>query len=148
VELDSLPLATCVAVVDRVTAELQAPEDPPLTLLQVAFTAEVGTVAQLVNDEAAACTLRFHVLLLEPPEVVQLTVAEELPETVPESGLIDVKVIVLGVALTVPRPVTAGIIALAVPTYRRCFCSADSSWTAPRQKQIARSADCEPVMPR
>jgi hypothetical protein len=143
-----LPVATCCPVVDSVTADLQAPEEPPLTLLQVTVTAEVGTVAQPVKDEDAACTLRFQVLLLEPLEVVQLTVDEELPETVPESGLVEVKLIVLGVALTLPRPVVAGITALAVRTKRRCFCSADSSWTAPRQKQMARSADCEPVMRR
>ena len=147
-EVDSLPVATCCPVVDKVTADLQAPEDPPLTVLQVTLTAEVGMVVQPVNDEAAACTLRFHVLLLEPLEVVQLTVDEALPETLPESGLVDVKLIVPGLALTVPRPVVAGMIAFAVLTIRRCFCSPDNSWRAPRQKQMARSADCEAVMPR
>ena len=143
-----MPVASSCPVVDSVTADLQAPEDPPITLLQVTFTAEVGTVAQPVKDADAACTLRFQVLLLDPLEVVQPTVDEALPETVPESGFVEVKLIVLGLAVTVPRPVVAGMIAFAVRTIRRCFCSADSSWTAPRHKQMARSADGEAVMPR
>jgi hypothetical protein len=54
--VDSLPVATCWAVVDTVIAGLQAPELPPVTLPHVAVTADVGTVPQLVNEAAAACT--------------------------------------------------------------------------------------------
>jgi hypothetical protein len=54
--VDSLPVATCWAVVDSVTAGLQEPELPPVTLPQVTVTAEVGTVPQPVNEVAVACT--------------------------------------------------------------------------------------------
>jgi hypothetical protein len=52
---DSLPVATCWAVVESAIAGLQVPEVPPVTLPHVTVTADVGTVAQPVNEAAAAC---------------------------------------------------------------------------------------------
>jgi hypothetical protein len=104
---DSLPLAICCAAVESAKPELpvQAPPLPPATPVHCAVTADVGTVAQLAKVAAAACTLRVQVLLLDPPDVVQLIVAAELPVTAPESGSVDVKLIVLGLAETAPKVV-------------------------------------------
>jgi hypothetical protein len=82
--VDSCPVATCCPLVDKV----------------LAVTAEVGTVAQLVKEPAPAWTFKFQVLPLEPPVVVQLTVDAELPETLPKSGSVAAKLIVLGAAET------------------------------------------------
>jgi hypothetical protein len=106
--LASVPLATCCGDVDSGTGlPTQAPLVPPggATPVQVAVTADVGTVAQLAKVAAAACTLRVQVLLLDPLDVVQLIVAAELPVTAPESGSVDVKLIVLGLAETAPKVV-------------------------------------------
>jgi hypothetical protein len=90
------------------TAEPQLPGLPSTTLVQVAVTADAGTVEQLANDEEAACTVKVQVAPGDPPDVVQLIVAAALPETAPESGSVAVKLIVLGVAETalivVPPP--------------------------------------------
>lgn len=86
----------------------QAPALPPVTLLHVAVTAETGTVEQFVNELVVACTCRFQVLVGKPAVVVQLTVEAELPETLPRSGSPAVKLIVVGLAETVPRIASAG----------------------------------------
>jgi hypothetical protein len=70
--------------------------------------ADLGTVPQLVKDAAAARTFKFQVLDAKPLLVVQLTVAEVFPATVPRSGSVAVKLIVPGVA------VTALIVVLAI----------------------------------
>ncbi|MGI8989688.1 MAG: hypothetical protein ACR2I2_08900 [Bryobacteraceae bacterium] len=101
----SAPLATCCPVVESVTAGPHAPAVPPVTLPHVTVTADVGTVAQLVNDVAAACTCKVQVLLLAPLDVVQLTVAAELPGTLPRLGSVAVKLIVLGLAEMAPSDV-------------------------------------------
>jgi len=96
----SFPLAICWAEVDNGTEPPQVPPLPPLTPVQAAVTADVGTVAQPVKDVPDACTLKFQVLPLDPPEVIQLIVAAELPDTTPKSGSVDVKLIVPGFAET------------------------------------------------
>ena len=107
--LASFPLATCCAEVDNPTDEPHVPPLPPVTLLHVTWTADVGTVEQLVKDAAEACTLKFQVLPPDPPDVIQLIVAPELPDTAAESGSMAVKLIVLGLAETalmvVPPPI-------------------------------------------
>lgn len=108
--LASFPVATCWPVVDRVIAGLQAPELPPVTLLHVAVAADTGTVEQFVNEAAAVCTCKVQVLLVEPLLLLQLTVEGEFPETLPEFGFPAVKLIVAGLAETVPRAVAAGMI--------------------------------------
>ena len=106
--LASLPLATCWAEVDNGTEPPQVPPLPPLTPVQAAVTADVGTVAQPAKDVPDACTLKLQVLPPDPPDVIQLIVAAELPDTAPKSGSVAVKLIVLGVAETalivVPPP--------------------------------------------
>ena len=104
----SLPLATCCAEVDKGIDPPHTGELPPVMLLQVTVTADVGTVAQLANDAAEACTFRVHVLPAAPPDVVQLTVAADDPATLPKSGSVAVKLIVLGLAETAPRVVAIG----------------------------------------
>jgi hypothetical protein len=76
----------------------QVPLLPPMTPVQVTFTADVGTVGQLVNEAALACTASAQVLFLLPLEVIQLIVAAELPATEPRSGSVAVKLMVLGLA--------------------------------------------------
>lgn len=128
---DSLPVATCCEAVDKVMAGLQAPAVPPVTLVQVTVTAEVGTVAQLVNAAAPAFTFKFQVLPLEPPVVVQLTVDAELPETLPRSGSVAVKLIVPGAAETGVRLV-AGPAGNPPPFTARAttrdFCGPGTTW--------------------
>ena len=94
----SLPLATCCADVDKGTDAPHAPPLPPVTPVHFAVTADVGTVAQLVKFAVVAFTLRFQVLPLDPPDVVQLMVAAELPASDPRSGSVAAKLIVLGLA--------------------------------------------------
>jgi len=129
--LASCPVATCCAAVDKVMAGLQDPELPPVTLLQVAVTAEVGTVAQLVNEAAPAFTFKFQVLPLEPPVVVQLTVDAEFPEKLPRSGSVAVKLIVPGAAETGVRLV-AGPACNPPPFTARAttrdFCGPGTTW--------------------
>lgn len=120
---DSLPLATCTAVVESAKAVAQAPELPPVTLLHDTVTADVGTVAQLVKEVAAACTFRFQVEEVDPLVVFQLTTEAEFPATLPRSGSVEVKLIVLGVAVTVPRLAANGI-TVSELTIRRDFCCA------------------------
>lgn len=126
---DSLPLATCCPAPDKVMAPPQLPALPPVTLLQVTLTADLGTVAQFVKDAAAACTFKFQVLPAAPPDVVQLTVAAELPDTVPKSGSVAVKLIVPGLAVTALIVVAIGKILFAGTT-TCAFCWADSVWIA------------------
>jgi hypothetical protein len=61
VALSSLPLATCWATVDNGNAALQLPDLPSVTPVQVAVTADAGTVEQLANDEEVACTVKVQV---------------------------------------------------------------------------------------
>lgn len=138
---DSLPVATCCEAVDKVMAGLQAPAVPPVTLVQVTVTAEVGTVAQLVNEAVAACTFKFQVVAAEPPVVVQLTVDAELPEKLPRSGSVAVKLIVPGAAETGVRLV-AGPACNPPPFTARAttrdFCGPGTTWAelmpTPRHK--------------
>jgi hypothetical protein len=104
-----MPLAICCPVVDNVIAEPQTPELPPVTLLQLAVTAELGTVLQPLKFADPDLTFKVHVLELDPLEVVQLTVDVALPGTLPRSGSVEVKLIVLGVAVTVPRLTASGV---------------------------------------
>ena len=124
---------------ESVIAGLQAPELPPVTLLQVTVTAEAGTVAQPVNDAAAACTLRFHVLLVDPPEVVQLMVEEALPETLPRSGSVAVKLIVPGLAVGLKTLVANGITRPAAGATTWAFCWAADTWAALTQTQSTKA---------
>jgi hypothetical protein len=105
----SLPLATCCAAVDNVTADPHVPFLASVTPVHVAVTAEAGTVKQPLNEAELACTDRVQVLPFEPPVVVQLIVAAEFPDTVSRSGSVDVKLIVLGLAdmalKVVPPPI-------------------------------------------
>ena len=50
-----------------------------------------------------------QVLKLLPPDVIQLTVAAELPDTPPRSGSVAVKLIVLGLAETALKVVAIGM---------------------------------------
>jgi hypothetical protein len=86
-------------------------------------TADVGTVEHPVNDVADARTLKFQVLPVDPLEVVQLTVAAELPLTETKLGSVAVKLIVLGLAETGPTVVLPAIgkILLAGTTTRGFF---------------------------
>lgn len=88
---------------------VQAPPLPPVTPVHFAVTADVGTVAQPVKDVPEACNFKFQVLPVDPPEVVQLIVAAELPDTVKRSGSVAVKLIVVGLAemalKVVPGPI-------------------------------------------
>ena len=138
---DSFPVATCCPAVVKVMAGLQAPEVPPVTLLHVAVTAEVGTVAQPVNEAAPACTFKFQVLPVAPLEVVQLTVDAELPETLTKSGSVAVKLIVPGAAetdATLAAGAPAKGLALAARATMRDFCGTGATWAAvldtPRHK--------------
>jgi hypothetical protein len=125
-------------------AGLQAPAVPPVTLPQVTVTAEVGTVAQLVNEAVPAWTFKFQVLPVEPFEVVQLTVDAELPATLPRSGSVAVKLIVPGAAETGVK-VVAGpacnpppLTALATT---RDFGGPGASWAVPVHRPPHNSND-------
>ena len=131
---------------DKVNADLQAPELPPVTLLHVTVTADAGTVLQPVNEAPAAFTLRFQVLLLDPLVVVQSTVEAALPETFPRSGSLAVKLIVLGVAVTLPKPVDAGTILPAAGAITCAFCPAAATFITPIAIQAAQTAAREPFM--
>lgn len=133
---DSLPVATCWPVVDSVIALLQTPELPPVTLLHVTVTADVGTVAQLVKEVAAACTLRVQLLLVDPPEVFQVTVEAELPDTLPRSGSVDAKLMLVGLAVTVPTVAASGTAAGIMV----CGFCPPPTWAAPRHAQSPASA--------
>jgi hypothetical protein len=128
--VDSLPLATCCPVPDRVMDPPQVPALPPVTPPQVTLIADLGTVAQFVKDAAAACTFKFQVLPAEPPDVVQLIVAAELPESDPRSGSVAVKLIVPGMAVTALIVVAIGKARLAGTTMR-AFCCAESICMVP-----------------
>ena len=91
----------------------QAPALPPVMLEHVTLTAEVGTVAQLVKEAADACIFNVHVLPEAPPEVIQLTVADELAATDPRSGSVAVKLMVPGLADTAVTVVAMGRIGFA-----------------------------------
>ncbi len=106
------------------TADPHAPALPPVTLLHVTVTADTGTVAQLVNEAAEPRTFRFQVLAADPPDVVQLTVAAELPATLTRSGSVAVKLIVPGLAETEATLVASGNILFAAGTTILGFCSA------------------------
>jgi hypothetical protein len=106
------------------------PALPPATPVQVALTADVGTVPQLAKDAADACTFKVHVLAAAPPDVDQLTVAEELPETDPRSGSVDVKLMVPGLAVIALNVVAIGNI-LSAGTTIRVFCWAESICIVP-----------------
>jgi len=127
---DSLPLATCCEVPDNVMAPPQLPALPPVTPPHVSLIADLGTVAQFVKDAAAACTFKFHVLAADPPDVDQLTVAEELPEADPRSGSVAVKLIVPGLAEMALRVVAMGKARLAGTTMC-AFCWAESICIVP-----------------
>jgi hypothetical protein len=118
----SLPLATCWAEVDRLTAAPQAPALPPTTPVQVALTADVGTVPQLANVAADACTFKVQVLPTAPPDVDQLTVADELPANGPASGSVAVKLMVAGVAVIALNVVAIGK-TISAGTTMRAFCA-------------------------
>jgi hypothetical protein len=69
---------------------------------QLTVTAETGTVAQLVNVEAAARTVSVQVLVPPDPWAVHVAFTVELPETtgtVP--GLVALKLIVAGETVSV-----------------------------------------------
>jgi len=91
----------------------QVPALPPVTPPQVTVIADLGTVAQLVNEAGFPCTFKFQVLAADPPDVVQLTVAAELPATDPRSGSVAVKLIVPGLAETALKLVAIGMILFA-----------------------------------
>ena len=79
------------------------PNDPMVAVAQDTFTAEIGTVGQLVNIGALACTLRFQLL---PPEItLHAIVAVELPATTGAvAGLVAAKVMVAGLTVGVKFP--------------------------------------------
>ena len=128
----SLPLATCCPAVESAKPEppVQAPPVPPATPVHIAVTADVGTVAQLAKVAAAACTFKVQVLAAAPPDVVQLTVAEELPVNGPRSGSVAVKLIVAGLAVTALKVVAIGETLLAGTTMC-AFCWAESICIVP-----------------
>jgi hypothetical protein len=82
----------------------------------VTVTADLGTVAQPVKDAGFACTFKFQVLAADPPVVVQLTVAAELPDTLPKSGSVAVKLMVPGFAVTALILVAIGKILFGTTT--------------------------------
>jgi hypothetical protein len=93
--------------------------------VQVALTADVGTVPQLANVAADACTFKVHVLPADPPDVDQLTVADEFPANGPRSGSVAVKLIVAGLAEIALNVVAIGKTRSAGTTMRP-FCCAES----------------------
>ena len=128
--VDSFPLATCCPVPDNVIAPPQAPALPPLTPPHVTVTADRGTVAQFAKFAAAACTFNVQVLAADPPDVDQLTVAEELPASEPRSGSAAVKLIVPGLAEIALKVVAIGKTRLAGTTMC-AFCWAESICIVP-----------------
>ena len=130
-------------------AGLQAPAVPPVTLLHVTVTADVGTVAQLVNEAVPAWTFKFQVLLAEPLEVVQLTVDAELPATLPRSGSVAVKLIVPGLAVTDASEVAArgpasGVLAARATT--RDLGGPGATWAVPLHTPPHKSNDAVNAM--
>jgi len=117
-------------VPDNVIAPPQAPALPPATPPHVTVTADLLTVVQPVKDAAAACTFNVQVLAADPPDVDQLTVAEELPESGPASGSVAVKLIVAGLAEIALKVVAIGK-TLLDGTTMRAFCWAKSICTGP-----------------
>ena len=89
------------------------------------MTADVGTVPQLANVAADACTFKVHVLPADPPDVDQLTVADEFPANGPRSGSVAVKLIVAGLAEIALNVVAIGKTRSAGTTMRP-FCCAES----------------------
>jgi len=128
--VDSFPLATCCAVPDNVIAPPQAPALPPLTPPQVTETADLGTVVQFVKDAAPPFTFNVQLLAADPPDVVQLIVAEELPAYGPASGSNAVKLIVPGLAEIALKVVAIGKTRLAGTTIC-AFCWAESICIVP-----------------
>ena len=107
--VDSLPLAICCPAPVNVKPPPQVPALPPVTPPHVTVTADLGTVAQPVKDAATAFTFKFQVFAAVPLDVVQLTVAAELPDTLPKSGSVAVKLMVPGLAVTALRVVGPAI---------------------------------------
>jgi len=103
----------------------QVPALPPATPVQVALTAALGTVVQPVKEAGVACTFKFQVLAADPPDVDQLTVADELPAYGPASGSVAVKLIVAGLAEMALKVVAIGKTRSAGTTMR-AFCCADT----------------------
>ena len=122
-----MPLAICCPAPDKLKEPPQAPALPPVTPPHATRTADLGTVPQLVKEAAAADTCNVQVLAAEPPLVVQLTVAAELPATLPKSGSVAVKLMVPGLAVIALSDVAIGKIRLAAGTTTFGFCSADST---------------------
>jgi hypothetical protein len=89
---------------DRLMALPHAPvPELPLTLftvtfVQVAVTADVGTVVHPVNVEAPAWIPTVQDLVVAPPLRLKASVAAEDPVTNPKSGSVAEKLIVAGVA--------------------------------------------------
>jgi hypothetical protein len=108
----------------------QVPALPPATPVQVALTAALGTVAQPVKEAGFACTFKVQVPAADPPDVDQLTVAEELPASDPRSGSVAVKLIVPGLAVIALKVVAMGKARLAGTTMC-AFCWAESVCIVP-----------------
>lgn len=91
-------------VVNALAAEhAPVPIDPETfttdAAVQVAVTAETGTVVHPLKVELAAATVTDHDRFVAPPLSWNATVAAELPATVPRSGSIALKLIVAGDAV-------------------------------------------------
>jgi hypothetical protein len=103
----SEPLATTCGLVESGKDPAHAP-DPPnpvtFTVEHVTFTADTGTVGQLVNVDDEAWAVRFQ--LLPDPMALHDAVAVALPATTgTEPGLVAAKLMVAGVTLRVKFPV-------------------------------------------
>jgi hypothetical protein len=118
----------------------QVPALPPLTPPHVTVTADLGTVVQFVKDAAPPFTFKFQVLPVDPPDVVQLIVAAELPAYGPPSGSRAVKLIVPGLAEMALKLVAIGKARLAGTTMR-AFCCAERVCIVPATIRIDISLD-------
>jgi hypothetical protein len=82
--------------------ELRQPAvpDTPVTEAaeQVTWTAEIGTVGQPEKVLEPDCTLSVQLFRCVPRRIVHVKTAEDDPETAPESGLEELKLIVPGAA--------------------------------------------------
>lgn len=109
----SEPLASTCGVVESGKDPAHEPDPPsPNTLVeeQLTVTAETGTLEQLPNAGAAACTVRVQ--LLPDPRAVHCAVAVELPATAGElPGFTALKLMVAGLTVRVKFPWACGVTA-------------------------------------
>ena len=108
-----VPDAIVCGLVDRVNvpaAQVAVPISPGVALPHWNWTALIGTEGQLVNEAAAAFTVRDQ--LFNTPFIFHETVAEVFPLTGVTSGSGELNVIVDGVTVTLPVMAKASVLTL------------------------------------